>query len=272
MVNSPNSSGAVGGMALYTISEVAELCEINPVTLRAWQRRYGLLKPQRSEGGHRQFNEQDVARIHAILSWIERGVPVGQIKPLLDNPATVEQDDNWNVLQQQLLALLHTPAPAKLRSCLFEQGREYPPQIFINHVLRPLRAQLSGPHELFLALRTLLDGIIIEYATFCMNTARKKSGKTTLLLGWGKTDPVELWMNAIVLAKAGTHLDILPEPLEHPPLSLFKADRYFIATEGPLNSYRRKQLAAWRLTGLDITLIGSTALLAERLEHNNGTV
>ncbi|ETJ32207.1 hypothetical protein Q604_UNBC13327G0001, partial [human gut metagenome] len=28
-------------MALYTIGEVALLCDINPVTLRAWQRRYG---------------------------------------------------------------------------------------------------------------------------------------------------------------------------------------------------------------------------------------
>ncbi len=37
-------------MAYYSIGEVAERCGINPVTLRAWQRRYGLLKPQRSEG------------------------------------------------------------------------------------------------------------------------------------------------------------------------------------------------------------------------------
>ncbi len=34
-------------MAFYSIGEVAERCGINPVTLRAWQRRrYGLLKPQ----------------------------------------------------------------------------------------------------------------------------------------------------------------------------------------------------------------------------------
>ncbi|MEP8502176.1 helix-turn-helix-type transcriptional regulator, partial [Enterobacter cloacae] len=26
--------------------------------MRAWQRRYGLLKPQRSEGGHRQFDDE----------------------------------------------------------------------------------------------------------------------------------------------------------------------------------------------------------------------
>ena len=61
-------------MAFYSIGEVAERCGINPVTLRAWQRRYGLLKPQRSEGGHRQFDEEDILRIEEIKRWIERGV------------------------------------------------------------------------------------------------------------------------------------------------------------------------------------------------------
>ena len=50
-------------MAYYSIGDVAERCGINPVTLRAWQRRYGLLKPQRSEGGHRLFDEEDIQRI-----------------------------------------------------------------------------------------------------------------------------------------------------------------------------------------------------------------
>ncbi|HAU5516892.1 TPA: MerR family transcriptional regulator, partial [Cronobacter sakazakii] len=53
-------------MAFYSIGEIAERCGINPVTLRAWQRRYGLLKPQRSEGGHRQFDEDDIQRIEEI--------------------------------------------------------------------------------------------------------------------------------------------------------------------------------------------------------------
>ena len=52
-------------MAYYSIGDVAERCGINPVTLRAWQRRYGLLKPQRSEGGHRLFDEEDkIGRAH----------------------------------------------------------------------------------------------------------------------------------------------------------------------------------------------------------------
>ena len=50
-------------MTLYSIGDVAERCGINPVTLRAWQRRYGLLKPQRPEDGHRLFVEDYIQRI-----------------------------------------------------------------------------------------------------------------------------------------------------------------------------------------------------------------
>lgn len=52
-------------MAYYSIGDVAERCGINPVT-SARQRRYGLLKPQRSEGGHRLFDEEDIQRIEEI--------------------------------------------------------------------------------------------------------------------------------------------------------------------------------------------------------------
>ena len=67
-------------MAHYSIGEVAERCGINPVTLRAWQRRYGLLKPQRSEGGHRQFDEEDVQRIEEIKRWIDRGFRLARLR------------------------------------------------------------------------------------------------------------------------------------------------------------------------------------------------
>lgn len=256
-------------MALYSIGEVAQLCGINPVTLRAWQRRYGLLKPQRTEGGHRQFNEDDVARIRNILRWIERGVPIGQIKPLLDGCTVPDHHTNWATLQRQLLALLQSSSPAKLRSRLFELGREYPPQALIEYVLRPLRSQLKNHHQLLHMLLNLLDGVIVEYAAFCMLGARKKPGANVLLLSWGNSDRTELWMAAILLAKNNMHVNILPEPLENPQLTLFKADRYFICTEGVLNAAKRRQLAAWRDAKLDITLIDNNALLTLPMEHSH---
>lgn len=71
-------------MAYYSIGDVAERCGINPVTLRS-QRRYGLLKPQRSEGGHRLFDEEDIQRIEEIKRWISNGVPVGKVKSITGN-------------------------------------------------------------------------------------------------------------------------------------------------------------------------------------------
>ena len=101
-------------MALYTIGEVAQLCDINPVTLRAWQRRYGLLKPQRTDGGHRLFNEQEIDRIREIKRWIDSGVQVSKVKTLL-NDNTSGEEDGWREQQEILLGYLHDGSYHRLR-------------------------------------------------------------------------------------------------------------------------------------------------------------
>ena len=72
--------------SLFSIGEVARQTGVNPVTLRAWQRRYGLVVPQRTAKGHRLYTEQDVAQIRQILAWLELGVSIGQVPQLLQQP------------------------------------------------------------------------------------------------------------------------------------------------------------------------------------------
>lgn len=57
---------------------------VNPVTLRAWERRYGLIRPQRTPKGHRLYTEQDLERIQQVLMLLERGIPISQAKAALD--------------------------------------------------------------------------------------------------------------------------------------------------------------------------------------------
>jgi MerR family transcriptional regulator, light-induced transcriptional regulator len=57
---------------------------VNAVTLRAWERRYGLIVPHRTAKGHRLFSTDHIQRIQQILLWLNRGVSVSQIKPLLN--------------------------------------------------------------------------------------------------------------------------------------------------------------------------------------------
>ena len=68
---------------LFPIREVARLTGINPVTLRAWERRYGLIQPVRTESGHRLYTQKDIETVHRILDWIERGVAVSKVGKIL---------------------------------------------------------------------------------------------------------------------------------------------------------------------------------------------
>ncbi len=40
---------------LYKMGTLARITGLAPVLLRAWERRYGLLAPERTEGGHRMY-------------------------------------------------------------------------------------------------------------------------------------------------------------------------------------------------------------------------
>lgn len=111
-------------MALYTIGEVALLCDINPVTLRAWQRRYGLLKPQRTDGGHRLFNDADIDRIREIKRWIDNGVQVSKVKVLLSSDSS-EQPNGWREQQEILLHYLQSSNLHSLRLWVKERGQDY---------------------------------------------------------------------------------------------------------------------------------------------------
>ncbi len=69
---------------LYPIRTVSQLTGVHPVTLRAWERRYGLLRPRRTDKGHRLYNDADVERIRKVLALLDDGVPVSRVRPLLD--------------------------------------------------------------------------------------------------------------------------------------------------------------------------------------------
>lgn len=72
------------GEDLYPIREVSRLTGVNPVTLRAWERRYGLLRPHRTQSGHRLYSMADIDRVRAVTSWIERGVAVSKVATIID--------------------------------------------------------------------------------------------------------------------------------------------------------------------------------------------
>jgi DNA-binding transcriptional MerR regulator len=127
------------------IREVARQTGVNAITLRAWERRYGLIMPQRTPKGHRLFSAEHVQRILTILTWLNRGVAVGQVKQLLDTPqATAEVAENdWHRLRQTLLQAVTQLAERTLDDTVNQTMALYPPRTLCEQLLMPLLADLE---------------------------------------------------------------------------------------------------------------------------------
>lgn len=130
---------------LRPIRDVARITGVNPVTLRAWERRYGLIVPQRTAKGHRLYGEAHIARIQAILTWINRGVSVSQVKGLLRShtPAFIEGKSQWEEKRQQLLEAISNLAERRLDDAINSDLALYPPHVICKQLLLPLLATLE---------------------------------------------------------------------------------------------------------------------------------
>jgi len=58
---------------MYTIKHAAELTGLPVATLRAWERRYGVVAPERTVGGYRLYDEPTLARIRAMRDLVATG-------------------------------------------------------------------------------------------------------------------------------------------------------------------------------------------------------
>ena len=78
----------------YSISEVAELTQLQPYTLRAWEKEFSCLRPRRARGGkNRTYRERDIGIILLLkrLLYEERYTTQGVKKKLKDEPELLRQ-------------------------------------------------------------------------------------------------------------------------------------------------------------------------------------
>lgn len=71
----PNGSD---GAARLRIGELGRRVGVSPAVLRVWEKRYGLLRPSRSEGGYRLYTERDEWRVHLMQQTLKSGLSAAQ--------------------------------------------------------------------------------------------------------------------------------------------------------------------------------------------------
>ncbi len=66
------------------IAAVAQRTGIGADTLRKWERRYGVLRPSRTSGGQRRYDDRDVARVEWLRDRLAEGFRIGEAAALLE--------------------------------------------------------------------------------------------------------------------------------------------------------------------------------------------
>src|SRR6266496_5321990 len=70
---------------VFNTKAVARETGVPADTFRAWERRYGMPRPQRTAGGHRLYSERDIAIIRWLRDRTEEGMNISHAVLLLSN-------------------------------------------------------------------------------------------------------------------------------------------------------------------------------------------
>lgn len=173
------------------IREVSRLTGVNSITLRAWERRYGLLKPQRTESGHRLYTQADIQRVKDVQAWLVRGLAVSQVKDILaqggkagaEAERTANEQNPWVDYFSRAEASVSRLEPGALEKLLHELVRLYPVPLLADQLIAPLLERLYLQREYGAQTRlAFLHSVAQEYFWFGINRQRQSAKGTRLLV------------------------------------------------------------------------------------------
>ncbi len=209
------------------IREVARITGVNAITLRAWERRYGLIVPQRTPKGHRLFSPEHVQRIHHILTWLNRGVAVSQVKQLLDMPQALSEpvENDWQVLRQKLIQAISQLAERQVDDTLNQAMSLYPPRTLCEQLLMPLLAELErrwqGQFSAQMERTFFYSWLRSKFGARIYHNNRQLRGAPLLLINHSDL-PMEphLWLTAWLVSSADCPVEVFDWPLPAGELAL----------------------------------------------------
>jgi DNA-binding transcriptional MerR regulator len=208
---------------LFPIREVARLTGVNPVTLRAWERRYGLIVPTRTESGHRLYSMSDIERVRKILGWIERGAAVSKIGKLLARAAPLQAlsqiipNDlvlaDYAQWQQQIRVAVSAFDDVQLEQVYGQVFSSYSLAVVFQDILLPVWRQLLQRQEQFGGTSewVFLDGFLRSRVLQRLLLMRDIRPRRVVISGLvGHCRELELLIAALFLGCPQTRVRVLP--------------------------------------------------------------
>ena len=214
---------------LFPIREVARITGINPVTLRAWERRYGLIQPTRTDSGHRLYSQEHIEAVRSILGWIERGVPVSKVGQILArsgvsqgqpmNAQSPVAREDWAQWQAQLRRVVGAFDERRLEQVYGQIFSSYTLAVVFEEILMPLWRELLVRQDEFGVTSEwlFLDAFLRARTLQRLQLAGEVGGDRILVAGIpGQCRELELWVAGLLMGSADARVQVLAlgQPME----------------------------------------------------------
>ena len=134
---------------LFPIRTVSELTGVNAITLRAWETRYGLIKPIRKSSGHRLYTQEHIDLINRVVGLLDRGMRIGQVNAEImasksaGNESVDEKSNHWQRHVNGMIAAIIRFDEQALERIYGDALSLYPVRVVTDRLLTPLLRELG---------------------------------------------------------------------------------------------------------------------------------
>lgn len=201
---------------MYSIKAVSQATGLTVETLRAWERRYRVVVPQRDEMGRRVYRAEDVLRLRRLREATDRGHPISRLvkldepalASLLHEPERRPQSAMASTFVERILDAARRYSSAECEQSLTLAISLMSPSRLIGEVLEPLLREVgerwhSGTFSI--AQERLVSATVRKHIGLIVETYDRTAHRGSIVFATlpGERHELGLLMSAMVCASHG---------------------------------------------------------------------
>ena len=131
----------------YRIGTVTKLTGLSADVVRVWERRYGAIRPDRSEAGTRLYSEADILRLRRLRQAVEKGYSISQAaklseaemdEALSDSERATDASDPYSIVRDRFLEAVKRMDVVSADLELSRAATLFPARVLITKIVAPI--------------------------------------------------------------------------------------------------------------------------------------
>jgi DNA-binding transcriptional MerR regulator/methylmalonyl-CoA mutase cobalamin-binding subunit len=227
---------------MYSIKAVAQATGLTVETLRAWERRYGIVVPSRDAGGRRMYGAEDVLRLRRLREATERGHAIGRLAGLsdedlarlLDEPTDRRERAVADAFVERMLDAAQRFRSADCEQTLTLAIAMLPPARLVREVLQPLLREVGERWhrgEFAISQERLVSTVVRRHVALMLDAYDRTARRGPIVFATlpGERHELGLLTSAMVSASHGFKVHYLGPDLPPAEIARFARETGAIA-------------------------------------------